>query len=237
MRRLFLLAALPLGASLVVITPSDQGLVVCADRRVESSDGRRTDDYRKLVIVHAELGLAMTGVGAFHGLDFTREAERFLAARNELASPELFGRLEQHWFSRYRELPDRLPADARFVVHLFYLDANGNPAVEQRVIDPNAARSEPQSFRLPLVDGQIEVVREIVTGKDERFADLRANDLMKRGWAGEALPLADARAFAQLLIRATSERHAWIARTPARVSPVCDCALLRPRQGFTWLRK
>jgi hypothetical protein len=135
----------------------------------------------------------------------------------------------------------------------FYIDNQGNirvPTFEFRLKKDSELGQQfrvqsvdktAESIRGWRVDGQVDVLSELVGGRDNRLDDLRADAFLKR-WLFTKVDYSTVRTneaieFARKLIQTTSERHKIIRTSPPLVSRTFDCALLSQSKGFSWIRQ
>ena len=132
------------------------------------------------------------------------------------------------------------------VIYFLYLDSAGQiQGMRFNLTINGRGRAEIAETRItkvltsvPTVDGQTDVVVQIVRGNSPALADIRADEQIRRVWLTknpQLTNLDDAVAVARKLIRITSERHRMIAVTPTLVSPDCDCLLMSAVTGWKWL--
>src|SRR5258706_3660528 len=253
--------ASPIFSTLIVIVQTDQGIAVCADKRVYNKVSGAQDTETKLFRVAPNAGFAFTGsrelLNSFNLkpmfsvtdtlLSFSK-SEPFKDTKNYWSKLESVVGAAYDNYLRHAGMPwtdIKLSNDGlMFTASFVYVAANGQPTVmllngTKTPFGPITASAVPYNLESPRVDGQTETMVAILTSKDSRFDDLRTNPVFKNVWrlTGTSPPvLEDAVAFSKLMIQATSQRHHLVASEPALVSENYDCALVG-KNGFSWLKQ
>jgi hypothetical protein len=181
-----------------------------------------------------------------HGFD---NSESFWKGFTEYLSSAFQAYIGARPFAHWPETGDP-PDNALFQLAIFFLDALKQPdAVYVRFgyIKSNPPPISVSYFResanifqevKPVVLGSVTVWKELETGRDERFNDIRTETQLMRFVRDRPLvntvTIQAGLTFARRLITVTSQRTQLIENTNSHVGTTNDCALLSKHDGFQW---
>lgn len=145
------------------------------------------------------------------------------------------------------------PDNALFQLGIFYLDKSKSPAasyirfcyIKDRtpIIKIYKVDEPKDSFSLvkPMMLGNTAVYNELMSGRDQRFDDIRSDKLisyfLKDRPPVKTVTVETALDFARRFIKLTSERTHLIENSAFHVGPTTDCILLGYKDGLKWLGK
>jgi hypothetical protein len=253
-------------ATLILLLPTQDGVVLCADRR-EWNRLETQDSSDKIFKVSAQAAFATSGAEAIsipiHGklkkvYSLSDSVRNFYAGhpfRNDESEwDQLLSFLKAKFEEAHRDFYTAIEVspgstdDVVWEIDLVYL-SNGKPASMQLLYRLGGkTERNPLDFK-PYIAGETEVTLRILRGPqypgypDARFSDLYALREIARVWAFSApeyprnVTVHDALIFSHTFIRATAERTHLLKAGPELVGPTCDCALMKNHSGFLWLQR
>jgi len=260
---ILLVFSIPSRCTLVVLVPTREGIVVCADRRQWNRVEGATDTD-KLFSLDNKVGFAVIGDVMLsvenHGkltpvFTLSESVKKFYAERHFKDEDSQWTELTTSLKKSFEEahlalgIPPYVSQEATddtvWEVD-FIFDGNGAPTVNlvrYHLGGQITVESGPQAV---YINGQTQVVKRIFTPQqltDDGFADLRGHAEIARtlNLAAPGNPsnvsVDDAIVLAHTFIRAISERMHLVSKEPTLVGPVCDCAIVRKGSGSTWLQR
>ncbi len=262
------LAALtPSRGTLVLILPTMEGLVACADRREWNRIEGPRDTADKIFELNHDTAFVVSGstvLSVSEGGDLKRvytlagSVKEFYAHRSfrdrEAEWMELAAFLKKQFenaYARYHAAIEVTPGASDDVIWEvdFMFPSNRAPIVKQVLYRLDGTVTQAYLPIRPYIAGETAVSLRILRPQqfpgfpDPRFSDLYALDQIARVWNFSAptypgnVTVEDALVFSHTFIRASSERMALLQDGPNLVGPTCDCMLMKKRTGFQWLQR
>jgi hypothetical protein len=255
------LSVTPAQSTLVLLLPTREGVVVCADKREWNRVEGPSDNAEKIYKLGDSALFVVDGVSELlnpstlkREYSLTDSVRQFYAKRPFKDTPQeweaLKSFLKNSFETSYRErgtpietLPgstDDVAWEVNFVYH-----SNRAPVIKQIEYHLGGAVTEQSLPQEPYITGQTDVVLRVLKSKqfpDTRFSDLMGIVQIERAWnhsaAGypENVAVQDALFSSYTLIRASAERM-HLLNKPQMVGSTCDCALIGKPSGFSWLKR
>jgi len=254
------------GGTLVILAPTRSGVVVCADKRRWNQATGAVDDAVKIMRLNPRLVFAMSGQVEILRRQDLAPVYSVPTVVQAFFTPARMKDVDAQWDRLRTTLVESYahylaaggsgwvdPAsvglepredDTIYCLLFVYLNPAGSVRV-MKVAFHDAPQRKPgvsvEDLTADLhgmyAEGSTAVVKEIVRGKDPRFADLRADQLVKRVWLSRdprEVDPADAILAARRLIRYSSERYPLVSPTRTLVSASSLCGVMIEGKGFEW---
>jgi len=258
------MSAIPSHGTLILLMPTREGVVVCADRR-QWNRVEGAIDTDKLFMLDQKVGFTVSG-DAMLSLEIagrlkpvftlSERVTKFYAERrfrdedaqwNELKAFLKAGYEEAHLALHAPPEVSRESTDDVVWEVDFIFSTNGTTAIKLVKYHQDGKVTVEPGFQAVYITGQTQVVRRILTPRqlvDDGFDDLRngsteiarALNLKAAGYPTN-VSVDDALVLAHTYILASSERMHLVSSEIPLVGPVCDCAIVRKGSGFEWLQR
>lgn len=246
--------------SLVVIVPSEEGLVICADKRGYSGNKGVEDNQTKLFKIDTETAFSVTGNIAIYNKSGTKFLFNSIDIVKRYTSSRRFEDTNSYWkglaqalekdFANYlknTKFEERLkdfPEKNYELFQVVFFNINKSKEFKIPLITYTYKKGNPidrssitnvnmdyVSFDKPfVVTGSTETVKELLSGNKEEFNSLREYNLLKPF-------LTNTIKKGQAKIRNAADFAKKIIEissknTPLYISPDCDCAILDYKTGY-----
>ena len=243
------------GGTLVIVVPTNDGLVFLADRADSDPNGRLTGAAQKLEVVGDRFAFAVAGTAAVDDpqgrclFDVRATTRKYLAGRQPSLADQNYMRvlrdaiaegLNQMPFSAWP--PERQGPLCEVVLGWAHDDGPrvqvvsvGYTRKQPLLLAPKRLSCDPEHFTKAavVVLGQSAVWRELLQGSDARFDEARARPEIRLFAEGKAprsdMSHDDALEFAQQLLRLTRDRTPLLGPRPVGVSAEYDYVHLTTR--------
>jgi hypothetical protein len=250
------------GGTMVVAVRFKDGLVVCADKRSHlDGPGLPKENYRdddvKITLVKETGGFVTAGFPILERSDGVRvfDADRVIGDHFREVGFAHFDQLAQRAEDAFRNYvlskdpAERPPTQWREGQPVFFraiVFFHGRKSIDLYDLELQYTNADP-----PVVHSTVQnrshdrlraygtlVLKEIMGGKDKRFADLRKDDVLTSALrAGSASQVSEAQAisFAKKSIAVTSERIGLLDESlVTSFGPTSDCAVARRGTSIEW---
>ena len=252
--------------TLVLLLPTRDGLVVCADKRKWNKVEGEDDHADKIHQLSPSAAFVISGVESLSLLEpsagklrtvfsLATSVQAFYKKHGSVDADLMWDQfadfLKSDFESAYRthntpiESTPGSQDDVVWELEFLYL-RHRQPTVKQIVYRLGGTVTVSPLPERPYITGETAVALRILRPQmypDQRFSDLWGNAQIYRAWnfgvGGYPANVSadDALFLAHTFIRASNERMHLIVDGPNLVGPTCDCAVLSNASGFRWLER
>lgn len=250
------------GGTMVVAVRFKDGMVVCADKRTHRDGpgqpkGNYRDDDVKITLINELGGFVTAGVPILETGDGSRvfDADQVIGDHFREVGFAQFDQLAQRAEDAFRnyvlskDLTERPPTQWREGQPVFFraiVFFNGRENIDLYDLELQYTNADPPIVRATIQNRSQDrlraygtlVLKEILGGTDQRFADLRDDDALTsvlRVGSPSRLTEREALSFAKRSIVVTSERIGFLDESLVpSFGPTSDCAVARHGKNIEW---